>query len=89
MKELAVNLIATLAFPIMLAAGAATADAPPEGHPHRRPPPEAFEACKDKKVEDACSVTFREHTITGKCAATPEGTLVCRPERPPRPPEQK
>jgi hypothetical protein len=87
MKDLAVNLIATVAFPIMLAAGVASADPPPEGRPHRRPPPEAFEACKDRKADDACSVTFHEHTLTGKCAATPEGPLVCRPDRPPRKPE--
>jgi hypothetical protein len=85
MKELAINLIATVAFPIMLAAGSpALADPPPEGRPHRRPPPEAFDACKDRKADDACTVTFHEHTITGKCAATPEGTLACRPDRPPR-----
>jgi hypothetical protein len=90
MKELAINLIAAVAFPIMLAAGPAVADPPPpEGHQHRRPPPAAFDACKDKKADDACTVTFHEHTMNGKCAATPEGTLACRPDRPPRPPEQK
>ena len=93
MKNIAVNLIASIAFPLMIAAGPASAD-PPAGDrpPHHRPPQEAFDACKEKKADEACQVTFREHTLTGKCAATPEGSLVCRPDRPPRreeaPPQQ-
>ncbi len=83
MRNIAVNLLATIAFPLMLAAGPAAADDQPPPH-HHRPPQQAFDACKDKKADDACQVTFREHTMTGKCAATPEGPLVCRPDHPPR-----
>jgi hypothetical protein len=58
-----------------------------EGQGHvRRPPPAAFDACKDKKSGDACEVTFREHTLTGKCDTTPEDQLACRPDHPPGPP---
>jgi len=49
-----------------------------EGH-HRKPPPAAFDACKGKKADDVCEVTFHEHKMNGKCAASPDG-LVCRPE---------
>jgi hypothetical protein len=88
-KNIALNLFTAIAFPAMIAAGPAAADHPdnPAGgdHPHhRRPPQAAFDACKDKKVNDSCEVTFREHKVTGKCADTPEGTLACRPDRPRR-----
>jgi hypothetical protein len=88
MKDLALNLIVALAFPLMLAAGPASAQ-PPAGErpPHRRPPPEAFAACQDKKADDACEVTLHEHKLTGKCAAMPDGPLACRPDHPPRRPD--
>jgi len=44
----------------------------------RGPPPAAFDACKGKKADDACEVTFRDRKATGKCAAMPEGKLACR-----------
>jgi hypothetical protein len=78
-------------------AGSARAQEPGPG-PHREgrrrePPPAAFEACKDKKVEDACQVTFPGHhgqqaprTIEGKCHDTADGRLFCRPAKPPGPP---
>lgn len=47
-------------------------------------PQEAFTACEGKSEGDACSVTFREHTIEGTCATGPEGgKLHCRPSGPP------
>lgn len=53
-------------------------------HPPRKPPPEAFEACAKLKQGDACSVTFREHTVQGTCDAFPDTTaLACRPSGPP------
>ena len=67
--------------------GDAAADPGPPPHPHHPPPPEAFAACTSKAAGDACSVTFHEHTITGKCASPPPGVtdtrLVCFPDGPP------
>ena len=64
-----------------------TADASaPHGH-HRGPPPEALAACASKAAGDACTVTFHDETLTGKCAAPPADsgatTLACRPDRMP------
>lgn len=78
--------LAVLLFSITTAiAGAAGAQQPPQPgpHPHHRPPPAAFEACKGKSEGDSCSVSFREHTMTGTCATTPESELACRPDHPP------
>jgi hypothetical protein len=71
---------------ILLVAGAARAD-DACAHPHG-PPPEAYDACKEKKAGDSCQVTLHDHTIDGTCAAPPEGTgLACRPNQlPPGPP---
>ncbi len=63
------------------------AQPPPGEGGHRKPPPAAFDACKGKKADDACEVTFREHKMTGKCAASPDG-LVCRPDHPMGPPPE-
>ncbi len=55
--------------------------------PHREPPPQAYEACKNKKegvVVDI--VTPREGKIRATCTMSPKG-LFARPERPPHPPE--
>lgn len=53
------------------------------GH-HHLPPPEAFDACKGKVIDDACSVQMADREITGKCASPPPGsaqtTPACRPE---------
>jgi hypothetical protein len=54
----------------------------------RRPPQAAFDACKSKSAGDGCEVTFHDHTMSGTCAATPEGTLACRPDHPPDPPPE-
>jgi hypothetical protein len=60
----------------------ALADRPPP--PRHRPPPEAFEACKTLKRGDACSMTLRDHAVTGTCDAPPNVTeLACRPDGPP------
>jgi hypothetical protein len=68
-------------------APAKPANAEPDHGPRRGPPPAAFDACKGKKADDACEVTFHERKMNGKCATPPEGTaLACRPERGPRPP---
>lgn len=60
---------------------------PGGGSGHRRPhgpPPEAIAACTDKAAGAACSVTFGDRTLTGTCAAPPDGgTLACRPDGPP------
>lgn len=76
------TLFAFLTAALMIPAGY-TAAAEPTPGPPRKPPAQAFDACKGKKADDTCQVTFRMRTIDGKCLATPEGTLACRPERPP------
>ncbi len=63
----------------------------PEGHGpggrgrHHGPPPEAFTACANASVDQACSVTHDGKTIAGTCAAPPDGgnRLACRPTSPP------
>ena len=70
----------------MLLVGSARAQPPGggEGKGERRgPPPQAFDACKGKKADDACEVTFGERKATGKCATMPEGKLACRVAPPP------
>ncbi|MET0390072.1 MAG: hypothetical protein ABW321_29140 [Polyangiales bacterium] len=66
--------------------------APPrsgERHQHRKPPQEAYDACVDQEADTACQVTFRARTIEGTCTPDREdGTLFCRPDRPPPPPQQ-
>jgi hypothetical protein len=63
---------------------------PGAGGAHHRhmPPPAAFDACKDKAVGAACTVTLHDDEIAGKCEAPPEGssqtTPACRPEGGPR-----
>ena len=64
------------------------ADDAPAPPPHRQPPQAAFDACQQKKSGDACTVTFREHTISGQCQTTPDDKLFCRPEHPPGPPPE-
>lgn len=56
-----------------------------EGGGHRRPPPEALEACKSLKSNAACSFQHPERgTIKGSCFA-PEGKpLACRPADAPK-----
>jgi len=56
--------------------------------PHRKPPQEAFAACSSAKQGDRCTVTLRDHSITGTCEQFPDTTaLACRPDHPPPPPE--
>lgn len=65
---------------------------PPPHGAHGPPPPEAFSACTDKKSEDACTVTFGEHAMSGVCVASREDEtkLFCRPDhRPPPPPNEQ
>ncbi|MBC3920811.1 hypothetical protein H8L32_25320 [Undibacterium sp. CY18W] len=63
---------------------------PPEagkdGPPRREPPPQAYEACKDKKEGAVVQITTpREGKISATCTTSPKG-LFARPERPPAPP---
>ena len=54
------------------------------GEHHHLPPPAAFDACKGKAVDEACTVQLNDREITGKCAAPPPGSSqsapACRPE---------
>ena len=55
--------------------------------PHREPPPQAYEACKNKKEGTVVDITTpREGKINATCTTSPKG-LFARPERPPHPPE--
>jgi hypothetical protein len=66
----------------LAALGAARAeDGPPPGS-HHGPPAAAIDACKQKKEGDACTVTFRDQSITGICR-THDDQLACWPDRPP------
>jgi hypothetical protein len=72
---------------LLLVGGAAWAQQG-EGRPHRQPPPAAFEACTGKSAADSCTVTVRDHSISGVCQAADDGRLFCRPARPPGPPPE-
>jgi hypothetical protein len=81
---------ARVAFPMLVILfTAVTAFAqPPKGGPgddHHGPGPrpEMFVACKDKKAGDSCDVAFGERKATGKCAAVPDGKLICHVAPPP------
>ncbi len=50
---------------------------------HHRPPPEALEACKSLAAGAACSVTFKEKTLSGTCRQGPnQEAAACMPNRP-------
>ncbi|WMW81140.1 hypothetical protein RF679_02370 [Undibacterium cyanobacteriorum] len=56
--------------------------------PRREPPPQAFEACKTKKVNDVVEITTpRGDKMKGTCVESAKG-LFARPEHPPRPPRE-
>ena len=97
-------LIATLALGMASIAGAQTPPSQPNGQGatatpkphHRRPPPQAIEACDGKKAGDACTFTGREgEQLSGTCFSPPaheskdasEGQgqgdrpMACRPKR--------
>jgi hypothetical protein len=52
-------------------------------HPRHHPPQAAIDACANAKRGDRCSVTIRDHAITGTCDAPPDAPLACRPDGPP------
>jgi hypothetical protein len=66
--------------------GGLTARAADCPDPHHGPPPQAYDACSQKKTGDACQVTFHDQTVSGVCAAAPDNRLACRPDHPPGPP---
>ncbi|RMF14909.1 MAG: hypothetical protein D6761_08720, partial [Candidatus Dadabacteria bacterium] len=52
------------------------------GHRPSGPPPEAFEACADREVDEDCTVDTPRGEMKGRCVtARGEGTLVCAPGR--------
>ena len=66
----------------------------PQGGPgageHKRPPPEAIEACKGKSADAPCSFTGREgRQVSGTCFSPPprpdgdKPPMACKPEHPP------
>ncbi|AKV04499.1 hypothetical protein AKJ09_11162 [Labilithrix luteola] len=68
--------------------GLSTSDGGSGGHPHdgrhHGPPPAAFDACTSKATGDACTVSFDDKQINGKCAAPPpdaeDKRSFCAPE---------
>lgn len=59
--------------------------APAGGPGHHGPPPEALSACASSSAGAACTVSFNGKSLTGTCAAGPDGSqLACRPARPPQ-----
>lgn len=66
---------------LLLVGGAVRADDCPSAH--HGPPPEAYDACTQKKAGDGCQVTHHDHTVTGTCADAPDGRLACKPDHPP------
>lgn len=57
-----------------------------EGSPgHRGPPPQALQACQDRKAGQPCSFTGRRGVLQGSCWAPQGKPLACRPADEPRP----
>lgn len=55
----------------------------PAEHPRREPPPQAYEACKSKKLGDNVEITTpRGDKVKATCSESPKG-LFARPEHPP------
>lgn len=53
--------------------------------PHRKPPPEALQACQQKVAEQECEFTAPHGKVQGQCWA-PEGRpLACKPSHPRQP----
>ncbi|MGD9947878.1 MAG: hypothetical protein AB7U29_05290 [Desulfobulbus sp.] len=73
--------------PVVVPAFASTIDTPPEHHGHRSgPPPEFFEACKNKAAGDTISLeTPRGDQLEAVCEQK-GNQLVARPLNPPSPP---
>lgn len=52
---------------------------------HHQPPPQAFTACDDIAVGDACVLDTPHGTIEGVCRSMEDGRTACAPSRPPPP----
>jgi hypothetical protein len=68
----------------LLTPALAGADDEPGNKKKHKPPPAAFDACKDKAEGDACSFAGRKGTVNGTCKAKKGGALFCK-----RAPKQK
>jgi hypothetical protein len=53
-------------------------------HQHRKPPPEALDACKGKSSGQACSFTSPHGQVDGTCFAPEDKPQACRPKHPPQ-----
>jgi hypothetical protein len=48
------------------------------------PPPDAYDACVGKSVENTCDAPLGDRTVVGSCKKDlSEGRLFCRPNAPP------
>ncbi len=76
--------VACFAVLLLGSGGLALAQPPGGGGPGRgRGGAMMAEACKGKKVNDTCEVSFGDMKRTGKCVEGDDKTLVCRPAPPP------
>ncbi len=94
MASAGLSLVVAAGFaPSVYAEAPAPDNAPCERSNHERPhgpPPEALEACKDKKSGEACQFNSpRGDSVSGICSAPQDKPLACKPERPPMPGQQQ
>jgi hypothetical protein len=83
MTHTSIHTIARVTVLAALAFSAGQMCAQPAGGEHRKPPPEALDACKALKSGQDCSFTAPHGTVKGRCFA-PEGKpLACRPKNGP------
>ena len=81
--------ICALALNLLMAAPAGAQNQPPRNGRMSGPPPEALQACAEKAVEDACTMTPRgRQTVEGRCVSTPEEKLACLPNGVEQPPNR-
>jgi len=57
---------------------------PPDGQ-RRKPPQAAYDACAGRDVDDVCTVSHDDRTMSGTCRADhdDDSVLVCAPSGPP------
>ena len=80
MTHVSIHTIARATVVATLALAAGLLCAQPAGGEHRKPPPEALDACKALKSGQDCSFTAPRGAVKGSCFA-PEGKpLACKPK---------
>lgn len=82
--------ICAVALFLLMAAPAGAQNQPPRNGRMSGPPPEALQACADKAIEDACTMTRPRgnETVEGRCVTTPDEKLACLPNGVEQPPSR-